>query len=413
MDIAIVNFLSERKADRIKKKTNANITQEEVTAIKEEVEKIFYLENWLPDAAKRAAQLSLTTHPGKFTHPGAKSSPIIAENKSSPDGFLRSGNVHVQLDVYGNAASIDVYKFLSITLADGKTILEHLELETDEIKSHFKITNASFEELRNQFLVIKKSEQTNYTSDKIKQIYFPIADDCYHLLSILTPSGLIFELKKRIDDIRFSEQAKQAREDKRNQRYNPDGFDDFYGLTVIGFGGAKPQNISVLNSTNGGKSYLLPSLPPVLGKPYQRLPKSNFFDEMLRFRDIKEEIRGLSYIFKNKEDNADIRMKRDNVIRSIMDYVVEKMWIIRSCAEGWSRKDTYSKLSKHQKIWLDDIYQVDREKNDDWLMSVTDDASRWILNACKKADEENEKLFSVTEFQHIKKIVSQKEDDLR
>jgi CRISPR-associated protein Csy1 len=37
-------------------------------------------------------------------------------------------------------------------------------------------------------------------------------------------------------------------------------------LTAIGYGGTKPQNISVINNQNSGFSYLLPSMPPILTK---------------------------------------------------------------------------------------------------------------------------------------------------
>lgn len=93
------------------------------------------------------------------------------------------------------------------------------------------------------------------TSSKIKQVYFPVwlDDEDYHLLSILTPSGLLFEMRRRIDDIRFSEQTKTLRDLKRKGEYSEVGFKEIYGLTTIGFGGTKPQNISVLNNQNAGK----------------------------------------------------------------------------------------------------------------------------------------------------------------
>ena len=87
---------------------------------------------WLSDAAGRAEQLSLTTHPFAFTHPCArrnrygKAGAILAEVKKKNDGFLRSGNVVVPQDAEGNAAALEIYTFLMLKMQDGKTLLTHL-----------------------------------------------------------------------------------------------------------------------------------------------------------------------------------------------------------------------------------------------------------------------------------------------
>jgi CRISPR-associated protein Csy1 len=70
----------------------------------------------VPDAAKRVTQLSMVSHPSKFSHPSAKTSSVIAKVEQSNDGYLRSGNVDYSLDVFGNAAAMDVFKFLSLPL---------------------------------------------------------------------------------------------------------------------------------------------------------------------------------------------------------------------------------------------------------------------------------------------------------
>ncbi len=98
LDIAIKKFLFDRKSARIKSKLKPNTTKLEKTEIENEANKAFLLDNWLPDAAKRAGQLSLVSHPSKFSHPSAKTSPIIANNQRDVDGFLRTGNVDVELE---------------------------------------------------------------------------------------------------------------------------------------------------------------------------------------------------------------------------------------------------------------------------------------------------------------------------
>jgi CRISPR-associated protein Csy1 len=412
LDNAIKEFLSGRKADRIKKKTNANMTVEEILKIEQDATEVFLLDRWLPDAAKRAGQLSLVSHPSKFSHPSAKTSSIIADCKRSPDGFLRTGNANSDLDVFGNAAAMDVFRFLSLELSDGATILNHLEINSEKIKNDLKVTSVSYEELRTDLLAIKKIDEVSMTSGTVKQVYFPVDSD-YHLLSVLTPSGLIFELRKRIQEIRFSEQVKEARADKKTQTYNEVGFDDLYGLSMIGFGGTKPQNISVLNSTYGGKAYLLSSIPPVLIKQKQFLPKSNFFTNILQLKNVKEDFIALHKLFNLDYDNKNIREGRDRRVQSVIDYVIEKMWSVRLQPDGWSSEKSYAQLPSHQKIWLDESRKEDRHTNVEWLDKIIMECARWFMAAYKKSMGNKAISLADDKLSHIKKIVEQNKEGLR
>ncbi|MDQ7003335.1 MAG: type I-F CRISPR-associated protein Csy1, partial [Ghiorsea sp.] len=123
LDQAVLEFLDGKKQDFLKKHIKGSLSDEDKHSFLLEAEGKYNLESWLMDASKRAKQLSLTSHPAKFVHPNAKTSSVIALVKKESDGLLRSGNVDVQLDVFGNAAALDVEKFLRVRLQDGKTIL--------------------------------------------------------------------------------------------------------------------------------------------------------------------------------------------------------------------------------------------------------------------------------------------------
>lgn len=133
MDPAIQGFLDKRKEDWLKKRLKSNMTEDEQNALQQEADEKFSLSHWLPDAARRAGQLSLATHPSKFSHPSSSSTAIIANASFSPDGFLRTGNVVAECDCFGNAAALDVNEFLSLTLSDKRTVLAHLESHTENI----------------------------------------------------------------------------------------------------------------------------------------------------------------------------------------------------------------------------------------------------------------------------------------
>lgn len=400
LDEAIVTFLSERKATKLKGVSDFEQIQK--------IEETFHLENWLSDAAKRAGQLSLVSHPSKFTHPSAKTSSIIFESNSVANGFLCSTNVQNELDVFGNAAALDVYKFLSLVLSDGKTVLTHLEENTDLIQQQLKLASTPFDELRDNFLAIKQDKSSKIrTSGQVKQVYFPVESD-YHLLSVLTPSGLMFALKDKIQNIRFSEETKLAREAERNNAFHENGFDELYDLTVIGFGGTKPQNISVLNNKYGGTAYLLPSIPPSFKIRNFQIPTSDFFKNSIYPSLYKDSFEAFHRLMIAKHNNINIREGRDNIIEFVIDGIIERSWQLRQLDAGWSEK---TNMPMYQKIWLDNAFLEERENSDDWLNHVIKELAHWFFDAYKKVIKDAE-LLGDEDLRHIRTVVKENQDGL-
>ncbi len=406
----IEKFLLERKNSKIKEKIKPNLDETEKQKILDDLEKQFSVEFWLPDAAKRAAWLTMVSHPGKFSHPDAKTSSIISENKKANDGYLRSGNVEYELDVLGSAAALDVYEFLSLKTNDQETILSHLERDSDEIKLAFYIPTTNYEDLKKGFLSIKQSTSSNKTDRLVKQVYFPIKnslenskEDSYHLLSILTPSGLITEVKERIYKMRSSEETRKAKNDRKNNKNNEEGFDDIFDLTVIGYGGSKPLNISSLNSKNRGHSYLLPSLPPQIEKRNIRFPNYDFFKNSLWIKNFQDDFEYLQKIILAKRNNVKIRASREELIESIIIRVLGIASKIRSFGKiGWSNEENYKNLPASQKIWLDDFYSETRSKTEDWIDEISGDFARWIIRAYKDLLKEEAQMLSDEELLYLK-----------
>lgn len=130
MTQAVMEYLAERRKNWLEKRLSADTDEAAKLELETEANEKFSLAQWLPDAARRAGHLSMVSHPSKFSHPSAKTSAVIAQASLQADGYVRTGNVSYPLDVFGSAAAIDVYKFLALSLSDGKTVLEHLEQET-------------------------------------------------------------------------------------------------------------------------------------------------------------------------------------------------------------------------------------------------------------------------------------------
>jgi len=385
----ITSFFDERKEIWLKKSLKPSLSDEEILKVHEACTEIFSLEIWLPNAAKRAGQISMSTHPCTFSHPSARKNKngyvtsIISEAEHRDDGFLRSGNVMVQKDALGNAAALDVHKFLSLKMPDGKQLIEHIKNDTDLSKALLRIKTKSYEALRDGFLEMIVSSKESITSSKIKQVYFPVDDD-YHQLSLLSNSGMMYHLRKRLDEIRFSDKVKELREKRRKNEFSEEGYAEIYNLTTIAYGGTKPQNISVLNSQNGGKAQLLYSMPPVLNDRTTRFPKHDFFHESIRLWNLSDTFKALHNIYKVPNySNVTMRDARKYHYERLVEKIIEQMWAVRLVADEQYYEKT-SRLKSHQKIWLCPEYEARRDEGDEWLDKVTKEISLWIIHSYKK-----------------------------
>lgn len=407
MTQAIYDFLNERKELWLKDRLKKAVDEAEINELTQQANQKFSLNEWIDDAAKRGTQLSMVSHPSKFSHPSAKTSSVIAQAQSENDGYLRTGNIDYPLDVFGNAAAMDVYKFLSIPLSNGLTVLENIEQKNELIENILTHSSFNFDILRDDFLKIKRSDLSLKTDHLVKQVYFPISKNEYHLLSLLTASGLITTLKKRLDQLRFSDATKTAKENRRKNEIDPVGYADIYDLTVTAYGGTQPQNVSVLNSQNAGRAYLLASTPPQLEKRSIRLPNSDFFSQTLYRNNYKENFTELHKLMRLDINNINIRNAIKNIIQFVIDQILLYAFKIRSHYEqGWSEQDYYIGLPKIQRIWLDNLYQDYRENYTDWRDEIAAAIGRWIILAYEKTIEKAYKLGD-GELSHVKIIVTE------
>ena len=241
----------------------------------------------------------------------------------------------------------------------------------------------------------------------MKQVYFPIADTEYHLLSILTPSGLIARLKLAIDQLRFSEATKEAKEKRKKNEHDAIGYADIFDLTVTAYGGTQPQNVSVLNSQNAGRAYLLSSCPPILEKRTVRLPSIDFFAQCLYRKNYQDSFLQLHKFMQLDLNNIDIRTAIRNLIQFVIDQVLLKGFKIRDYyPEGWSQQEYYASLPKLQRVWLDSMYIEQRENDSEWRNELSEDIARWILRSYEKVISESEML-GTAEINDVKQRVEE------
>lgn len=417
IDPAIEAFFAERKEAWLKKNMSTAMDEQQLREKQQECEQNFSLSNWLPDAAKRAGQISISSHPCTFSHPSARKnkngyvSSVIAKNRAQADGFLRSGNVSVEVDALGNAAALDVYKFLSLEMADRRSLLTHIEQGSELAQGLLTQPNTDYQTLREGFLKMIDTDQEAISSSKVKQVYFPVAEGEYHLLSLLTHSGHLFELRQRLDALRFGEEVKQARECRKNGQFYPDGYQEIFGLTTIGFGGTKPQNISVLNNKNAGKAHLLASTPPELKPRHLRLPTTDFFKESFTAWQAKETLEALHRLFKTDYNNINIRDGRDYRIQEYVDLVIHKMWQVRLFLADY-QGDLSSDLKPEQKFWLYPEYEQYRLGENEWLEGIIRQISRSLIFNYSKVTN-NSTALADDELLAIERVVRDNKEALR
>ena len=411
----IANFFNERKESWLKKKLNASMNEDEVFECKLECERVFSPQEWLPNAASRARQISISSHPCTFSHPSSRKNnngyvtSIVSKAQYRNDGFLRSGNVKVASDALGNAAALDVYKFLTLRMDDGLELLEHIKNDSDIAKSVLSLKGHKYEALKSGFLAMVENSSENITSLRIKQVYFPIGND-YHLLSMLSNSGIMYHLRKKLDGMRFGDDIKELREKRKKLEFSENGFMEVSHLTTMGFGGTKPQNISVLNSANGGKVHLLHSMPPNLQSRNIYFPKSNFFGETLRDWELRDTFFALEKIFKRDYNNKNIREGREYRYEEIVDKIIKKMWQAREVAhEQYYEKN--STLRVHQKIWLLD--EQKRQDNDEWLEKLLKEVASWVILSYEKLIAKEKIIFGKAERQNFIEVLEKNKEAFR
>lgn len=417
LDPAIQSYFSERKEAWMKKNLKTSMQDHEVKELEQVCEQQFSLNEWLPNAAKRAGQISMSTHPCTFSHPSARKnkngyvSSVLAEIDRVEDGYLKTGNVSVATDALGNAAALDVYKFLTLTMEDGEHLLNHIQQETDLAKALLTIKAADYQDLRSGFLAMIEGATESITSSKIKQVYFPV-DDGYHQLSLLSNSGMIYQLRARLDKLRFSDEVKELRDKKRKNEFSEQGFSEIYGLTTIGYGGTKPQNISVLNNQNGGKAHLLSSLPPSIEKRDVHFPKTDFFTESFKKYEYANNFKALHKLFQTDYNNIKLRDAIDRNLQQIIDLIIEKMWSIRAISQQQFHADTPS-LSSVQLTWLHDDFADEREKSEQWLNLLITEISAWLTRSYEKVLDKKAIKLGEAEHLHFAEVIERNREFLK
>ncbi|WP_095067107.1 type I-F CRISPR-associated protein Csy1 [Pseudomonas sp. Irchel 3A18] len=318
---------------------------------------------WLADAARRVAQIQAVTHVLKATHPDARGSSLHAVPQSlhqhAEVGTHVLGEVYAD-DIVGNAAALDVYKFLKVEV-EGRRLLDWLQANDADLLSALSDDEATAHEWSAAFKGLVRPASTLTSHTMAKQVYWsvsgePTDNSGFHLLQPLVASSLAHAVHQDINDARFGEASKEARQARREEKLYDGQYRDYRNLVTRKLGGTKPQNISQLNSERGGVNYLLASIPPTW-KRYRQpgfLNIETAFDRFRYFEGVPEQIEALCTLLKKDPPRTlPTRDARKSIEKALgLSLVTFGLTNREQLEPGWSRHPDCD-LPLCEQLWLD------------------------------------------------------------
>lgn len=334
---------------------------------------------WFDAMVMHMDECHLASHVGKFTNPDIKAT--VCSHSKKVAGYVTTGGSTCSLDILTPAQYLGSASLLLSTVTPDKNVLEAVISRDKELEKELELLSLPIEKLQEkvQKMLEDSRKEPDATDTHLRQVYFPIAEGEYHLLSVMPSSSLSLEMYRRIRAINGHKIDCYS---KKSEAYGKP-CEEVKGLTMIGFGGTKPQNISALNSRRGGKAYLLSSLPPSLHEVKVRIPKSDFFKESIWYKSQSSALYQLHAYMKQERNTMEIRKAIHDLADEMIDAVLLVAYQIRAGAAGWSEEETYVALPRSQKIWLDDACMEERQ-DPSWTGEIAASFARWVVFSYEK-----------------------------
>jgi len=350
--------------------------------------KEYATETWISDAARRVGQIQQVTHALKFSHPDARGTSL--SSLGNPDAGVSLVGTHTLAenaapDFVCNAADLGVLKFLRLEV-DGKTILERAASADPALLDALPGDEAQSREWMQAFAGVT-NPQGDLASHKLaKQLYWPLEDGEYHLLAPLFPSSLVHRVWETIREDRFGEDAKAARQARKDKRHHDTVLHEYPDLAILKFGGTKPQNISQLNSERHGEAYLLAALPPSWVSDSIRPPlhTDSIFGPYLNRPLLRLTTTLREFLLKVQDrNNVHIRAKVTELVQAISDEVIQAAARLQELPPGWSA-GADCKLVDAERYWLDPYRAIDddafagQRAASDWRATICERYGNWL-----------------------------------
>ena len=390
---AISAFLQERLQAKLDKLKPDDPQRDEVIAS-------FALDVWLASAAKRVQQIQAVTHALKPIHPDARGTNLYVEPSTLP-ALAELGShalgAHFMGDVVGNAAALDVYKLLKLEVHGRSLVTALLAHDADALAALHPDPQQALA-LRDALVSLTQPRAEGPSSHTLaKQLYWLTGSDAcddahYTLLAPLYATSLAHAVHAQVQEDRFGEANKAARQARRERKVHDGVFHDYPGLAVQNMGGTKPQNISQLNSERRGMNYLLSSLPPQWQASAVRLPvhATSVFDRLFIARpEVRRTVRALRvFLESDPEPNLATHERREQLLDALVDELVSLAAELQQLLPpGWSRDDDrFGDLHRSEQLWLDPLRAEQPDEADfarewlqmDWPAAVGQRFANWL-----------------------------------
>jgi len=383
----IGSFLKKRREDKMGKsgKILEDGSNGDDRSSMEELESEYSPSVWIGKAAQRASQLQAATHILKATHQSAQGSSLYCDPvKLSDHGFPGSHILGAQffLDVVGNAAALDVYKFLSLEY-DGKKLLTLILQESHEVFPILCDDRAQAIEWAKSFMAFFSNRKSFSSHSLAKQLYWLVGDDPsenqdFHLILPLYASSLAHRVYQTINNDLYGENSKEARHARKVGNFSKFEIHEYQNLAAQKIGGTKPQNISQLNSERGGVNYLLSSMPPSWNarKINPIFGANSFFDRAGRVPQVKSLVASLkSFLESAPPSNMATRNRRDDLVDQIICEIFQYIFELHSLEPGWS-SDRRCRMPVEEKFLVDPGSIID--PGPDWDSRIAHRFANWL-----------------------------------
>lgn len=355
--------------------------------------------NWIPDAATRMAkQLNFGTHISKGVHPDAKGDNVSFQSINDlPETIVGTHSIDSSyIDANGNAAALPLAAFFDFTvdettkirdliLADNTDFIASLASEQTLANTYHQAFKSAVQNIIDEPMTHERNKQTLWVTNTYECTDIEALE--YINIIPLYPSVLTHEVYQRINHLKFSDDNKVARDNRFKKTAEQQSYVNLDNLATVQLGGTKPQNVSLLMSKQGGRNYLLPSLPPTLNTVNNTFKPSKFastiFAKSLAYK-VNPIIQNLFYVVEQMRNNVDIR----DIRKEAMDEVLKRLFEFASYMRndlpaGWTKE---SELDECEQFWLDpkraellgeDEWRVRREQSD-WHTQIIHRFARWI-----------------------------------
>lgn len=374
--------------------------QAQIDEIKQKFERTHWLDLAVNSMAK---QLKFGTHISKGIHPDAKGDNVnFIPKQQRPNTLVGTHSlVNPALDANGNAAALPLASFFDFDVAEGVKVRDLILADNEQFIASLSDDKETASDYHARFKQVLQSTMENPTThERNKQMLWVTNNDTANHLDELQyiniiplyPSALSYEVYLKINQLRYSDENKKALENrfKPNAKHAP--YVSMKDLATVQLGGSKPQNISQLMSRQGGRNYLLPSLPPKMAQSREfALSKfaQNFFHSKTLKYHIHDDFEYVIQVVKDARKIKDVRDKRKDAIDRMLHTIFAIAHTLQDKPAGWSKD--YA-LSLSQKVWLDP-YRADLDgeeefaqykSQNEWQKDILDDFASWFNNELRE-----------------------------